>query len=91
VARLVDAPVRVGVPRVPSTGTAARVARRRALAVCLAGFEALGAALGLEPPGLRGVVTWVVAGRDRHTTLARPAIPELARCAVGAGRGTIVM
>lgn len=42
-------------------------------------IEALAQALGLEPPGLRAVVERAVGNRDRLTTYARPAIPDLAR------------
>jgi hypothetical protein len=41
-------------------------------------FEALGAALGYEPPGLRSVLEIVVGNRDRVTTFKSPAVPELA-------------
>lgn len=42
-------------------------------------LEALGAALSLEPPGLRSVVSAVWAGRYRATTYARPSLPDFAR------------
>jgi hypothetical protein len=42
-------------------------------------LEAIGAALGLEPPGLRAVLLRVVGDRAGATTYARPALPELAR------------
>lgn len=42
-------------------------------------LEAIALILGMEPPGLRSVVEAVVNNRDRVTTYACPAIPELAR------------
>jgi hypothetical protein len=57
-------------------------ARRQVLeraATVLQLMEALGLALGLEPPGLRALVERVLAGRDRITSYRAPLIPELAR------------
>lgn len=45
----------------------------------LAACEALGAALGLAPPGLRGVIERALGHRTRATTYQHPTIPELAR------------
>lgn len=73
---------------------ATSAARRRRLtrgAHVLVLLEALGAAIGTEPPGLRGVLERVVAGRDRVTTDARPRIPEFAARETGCGFGTIAM
>jgi hypothetical protein len=50
-----------------------------AAAMVLGLLEMLAAALGYEPPGLRSVLETVVGNRDRVTTLAAPAVPELAR------------
>ncbi len=50
-----------------------------AAAEVLSLLEALGAALGYEPPGLQSVLQVVVADRDRVTTLASPSVPEFAR------------
>jgi hypothetical protein len=44
--------------------------------LCL--LEALGQARGCEPPGLRGVLTAVVANRYRLTTYRDPIIPDFA-------------
>jgi hypothetical protein len=44
--------------------------------LCL--LEALGQARGYEPPGLRSVISAVVAGRYRLTTYRAPFIPEVA-------------
>lgn len=54
-----------------------------AAAVVLVGVEALGAAAGCEPPGLRAVVEALVANRYRHTTYAEPSIPEFAQFCFG--------
>lgn len=45
----------------------------------LAAFETLGAAMGMEPPGLRGVLDRVLGQRSRMATYRNPIIPELAR------------
>ncbi len=50
-----------------------------AAAMVLGLLEMLAAALGYEPPGLRSVLETVVGNRDRATTLAAPAVHELAR------------
>jgi hypothetical protein len=68
--------------------------RRRRLALAaqvLVLVEALGHAIGAEPPGLRGVLERVVAGRDRVTTESHPRVPELAAREAGQGLGTIPM
>ena len=57
-------------------------ARRRLLeraAAVLQLMEALGLALGLEPPGLRAVVERAIAGQGRISSYRAPIIPELAR------------
>jgi len=51
-----------------------------AAAQVLALLEALGAALGYEPPGLRSVIEAVVNDRDRVTTYASKSIPDFERC-----------
>ena len=66
-------------PRLRALHDAARRARLERAAVVLELLEALGLAWGLEPPGLRGVVEHVLAGRDRITPYRAPLIPELAR------------
>ncbi len=50
-----------------------------AAAVVLGLIEALGSALGYEPPGLRSVLETVVGNRDRVSTLTAPDVPEFAR------------
>lgn len=45
----------------------------------LVGFEALGVAMGKEPPGLRGVLERALGNRPRIATYERPLIPEFAR------------
>jgi hypothetical protein len=68
--------------------------RRRRLSLAaqvLVLLEALGQAIGAEPPGLRGVLERVIAGRDRVTTEARPRVPEFAARQTGRGLGTIPM
>ena len=68
--------------------------RRRRLGLAaqvLVLIEALGHAIGAEPPGLRGVLERVLAGRDRVTTEARPRVPELAARQTWCGLGTIPM
>lgn len=62
-------------------GKAATEAARQALTqaarvLCL--IEAIGTAIGLEPPGLRSVLLRVIGDRARHTTYASPCIPEFA-------------
>lgn len=57
------------------------VTRQQTLAIVSAAlglFEALGSALGYEPPGIRSVLETVVGNRDRVTTFKSPAVPELA-------------
>lgn len=51
----------------------------KAAALVLGLLEMLAAAAGYEPPGLRSVLETVVGNRDRVTTLAEPAVHELAR------------
>lgn len=60
-----------------ASGTRRQLARRAAWNLVL--LEAIGAALRLEPPGLRAVFLRVVGDRAGATTYARPALPELAR------------
>ena len=90
-----DAPVLVPLRNVAGLELKATTpARRRRLtraAPVLVLLEALGRATGAEPPGLRGVLERVVAGRDRVTTEARPRVPELAARQAGRGFGTITM
>lgn len=45
----------------------------------LSALEILGTAMGLEPPGLRGVLDATLAGRSRLATYRRPIISEFAR------------
>lgn len=66
-------------PRLRSLRNTARRAVLERAAAVLELLEALALASGLEPPGLRGVVEHVLAGRDRITTYRAPIIPELAR------------
>jgi hypothetical protein len=42
-------------------------------------IEVLASARGMGPPGLSSVVESLLRGRDRVTTYASPAIPELSR------------
>ncbi len=63
-------------PRRARNASVALLRSAAAQVLCL--FEALGAALALEPPGLRCVVEAVLANRYRVTTYARPNIPEFA-------------
>jgi hypothetical protein len=42
-------------------------------------LEALGVAVGYEPPGLRSVIEAVVNDRDRVTTYASPSVPDFGR------------
>jgi hypothetical protein len=78
-----EAPVLVQTPAVAAVERKAPTAARRAVltlaALCLVLFEALGAALHLPPPGLGAVLQRAIADRDRVTTYAAPAIPDLAR------------
>jgi hypothetical protein len=67
-------------PRLRALRDGARRALLERAAAVLELLEALALAQGLEPPGLRGVVARVLAGRDRITTYRTPLIPELARC-----------
>jgi hypothetical protein len=64
--------------------------RRTCAARVLALLEALGMALGVEPPGLRGVLTLVVGDEDRVSTQAFPRIPDFAR-RLHRGRRAILM
>lgn len=61
----------------------ARDAARREIlpraARVLAGFEALGVAMGMEPPGLRGILERFLGNRTGIATYQRPLIPEFAR------------
>jgi hypothetical protein len=79
----------VGLARKATTSTRRRRLTRAAHVLVL--LEALGRAIGCEPPGLRGVLERVVAGRDRVTTDARPLVPEFAARQTGHGLGTISM
>ena len=89
-ARLADV---AGVPLVPrlrdvadlarkATSEAARQVLRRAAQV-LGLLEILGAAAGLEPTGLRGVLLHLVGDRAHQTTDASPLLPEVAARAPG--------
>lgn len=75
---LVLAPVRA----VVDLGRKARTAIRRQFvpraAEVIAQLEALGMALGLEPPGLRSVIERFIQDRATISTYARPLIPECA-------------
>lgn len=66
-------------PRLRALRDGARRALLERAAAVLELLEALALTLSLEPPGLRGVVEHVLAGRDRITTYRAPRIPELAR------------
>jgi len=59
------------------SGTGGAVLERAA--EVLAQLEAVAAAEGHEPPGLRSLVIEAIAQRDRMTSYARPIIPELAQ------------
>lgn len=76
-------PVLVPVRTVANLARKARHAARLEIlpraAHVLAAFEALGAAMGLEPPGLRGVLERVLGNRSRFPTYRSPIIPEFAR------------
>jgi len=61
-----------------ATSAAWQAVRHRASQV-LSLLEALGAALGWEPPALRSVLSAVWGGRYRATTYARPSLPDFAR------------
>jgi len=64
-----------------ATEAGRQVLVRAARVLCL--LEALGAAIGLEPPGLRSVLLRVIDDRARHTTYASPLIPEFAHFGFG--------
>ena len=80
---IAEAPVLVPFKAVANLARKARQAARRELlpraAEVLAHFEALGLVMGLEPPGLRGVIEAVVGGRSGIATYAHPAIPEFVK------------
>jgi hypothetical protein len=57
----------------------------------LALLEAMCAALGFEPPGLKSVLARVVGDRPAVTTYARPVLPELARSLIWRGSATMTM
>lgn len=80
---IVEAPILVPLKAVVNLARKARQAVRRALlpkaAEVLAHFEALGLVMGLEPPGLRGVIEAILRGRSRIATYAHPAIPEFVK------------
>ena len=92
-----------GVPIVlPMVEAAERKARRarwdrmrqaalRRTAEVLLMLEALGAAAGFEPPGLRTVLERVVGDRSRYTTDAAPEIPEFANSGLQGRLGMIPM
>lgn len=73
------APVR----RVANLARKARTTIRRldlpAAAEVLCLFESLGVVLGLEPPGLRGVIVNTLRNRSGIATHARPLIPEFGK------------
>lgn len=80
---LAGEPVRLHRPAVSCEERKARTESRRAT-LCAAAWnlilmEGIGAALGFEPPGVRGVLHWVVGDRAAVTTDARPELPEFAR------------
>lgn len=64
---------------------------RTAAAWVLVLLEAIGGALGLEPPGVRAMVEAVLQGRSRHTTYASPEMPDFARIGFGGRLGSIAM
>lgn len=76
-------PILPVLPKVASIVRKARTVVRRQMvtraAQILSLLEALGTALGLEPPGLRGVIEHVLCDRATFATYARPLIPEFAR------------
>lgn len=80
---VLDKPVLAPVRAVAALARKARTtARRKNLpraAQVLATFEGLGAAMGLEPPGLRGVLEATLGPRSGLGTYRRPFIPEFAR------------
>ena len=91
-ARLVEvvgAPIAVPTPAIPPRINSKPTWRRAAKVFF--GFEALAAALRMEPPGLRSVVCAVLGNRDRHTTYARPSIPEFGIKRFGGQMGIFVM
>ena len=71
--------------------TEARRSLLRAAAWNLTLLEGLGAALELEPPGLRSVLLRIIGDRARTTTYARPAIPEFAESLNWCGSATLAM
>lgn len=83
IAEASDVPVTVKIPPVAGLARKAVNAASRTMlktaaqVLCL--MEALGAAVGLEPPGLRSVVEAVLANRYRVTTYASPSIPDFGR------------
>lgn len=85
VARLVELtgqPVRLKNPMGETLQKGACASRRllaRTAGWNLVLLEAIGAAIGLEPPGLRAVLLRVVGDRSGVTTYARPAFPEFAQ------------
>jgi hypothetical protein len=94
VARLTEVagePVRIrSLPVAEQTRKARTPTRRRlleAVAWNLALLEALGQALGFEPPGLRSVLIRVIRDRVGLTSYASPTLPELAKSLDWAGMG----
>lgn len=86
VARLMELagdPVRLKCPPVTEEVRKAKTEpRRRTLSAAawnLGLLEGIGSSLGLQPPGLRSVLLWIVGDRAAATTDARPALPEFAR------------
>lgn len=83
VAEAAAVPVTMAEPKVAELSRKARGEARRLLlktaAWVLALLEALGEALALEPPGLRGVLERHAQATGRLSTYAAAAIPELAR------------
>jgi len=71
-AEIADEPVRPKLLRIARTGPRERIARLARTAEVLTLFEALGAALGGEPPGLRAVLGWL----GRVPSYAEPALPD---------------
>ncbi len=80
---IVDAPVLAPIKAVANLARKARQAVRNELlpkaAEVLAHFEALGLVMGLEPPGMRGVIEAALRGRSRIATYSHPAIPEFVK------------
>lgn len=78
-----DAPVLVKVCPIPHLVRKALDVTRQQIfmtaAAVLGLFEALGLALGYEPPGIRSILEVVVGNRERVSTYKSPAVPELAR------------